>query len=221
MPLYQQEEQNIALPTKERIDALIANASTVMSTKLTLSKETGLRPVELCRLKVKDIDTDTNKVYPITAKHGQARTLNIPINLSQRLKEYINKNKLQKEDKLWQEDADHYGANFREMRNKLAKKLNDPKIAEIRLYDLRHYFCTMTLHNTNDTYYTMVQMGHKHLTTTQKYLHLIESSGNEEYTSKAIQTGTPTTLKEIMELINEGFTKADEIEGIHIYKKRK
>jgi integrase len=68
MPKYREPAKNIALPTKEKIKMLIADAGYVLSTKLTLSMETGLRPVELCRLRVNDIDLEHRAVNPITAK---------------------------------------------------------------------------------------------------------------------------------------------------------
>jgi integrase len=56
MPLYIQEAKNIKLPTKEKLLILIAKTKMPLSIKLRLSMETGLRPVELCRLKVNDLD---------------------------------------------------------------------------------------------------------------------------------------------------------------------
>ena len=73
MPLYIPEAKLIKIPTKEKLELLISSAGRILSIKLTLSKETGLRPVELCRLKVKDIDLEQRIVYPTTAKRGNAR----------------------------------------------------------------------------------------------------------------------------------------------------
>lgn len=119
------------------------------------------------------------KVYPTTAKNGSARAPKLTDNTATRLQEYIIRNRLKPEDKIFKGDADPYGDDFREMRNKLAIKLNDPKIHEIRLYDIRHYFCTHTLRKTGNAYVTMKMMGHKKLTTTQKYMHLIEDTNGE------------------------------------------
>jgi integrase len=179
MPLYKIEEHEIDLPTKERLDMLIANASTKLSLKLSVSKDTGLRPCELIRLKVKNFNYETKRVYPTTAKNGAGRNPKLTENTATRLQEHILRNSLKPEDKIFNGDADHYGDDFREMRNKLAIKLNDPKIHEIRLYDIRHYFCTHTLRKTGNAYVTMKLMGHKKLTTTQKYMHLIEDTNGE------------------------------------------
>jgi hypothetical protein len=53
MPKYRPEAKNIALPTREKIQMFIANAGKQLSRKLQLSMETGLRPVELARLRVR------------------------------------------------------------------------------------------------------------------------------------------------------------------------
>jgi integrase len=54
---------------------LIAKARIPPSIKLDLGMERGLRPVELCRLKVDDIDLEHRVVNLITAKKGNPRTL--------------------------------------------------------------------------------------------------------------------------------------------------
>ena len=75
MPLYKPQAKAIKIPTKEKIEMLTASSGRILSIKLTISKETGLRPIELCNLKVKDIDLDQKIIYPTTAKHGSAREI--------------------------------------------------------------------------------------------------------------------------------------------------
>jgi integrase len=72
MSLYLPEAKNIKLPTKEKLLMLIAKARIPTSIKLKLSMETGLRPVELCRLKVNDLDLEHRTVNPTTAKKRQS-----------------------------------------------------------------------------------------------------------------------------------------------------
>jgi integrase len=215
MPFYDPEAQNIKLPTKEKLNMLIANASRPLALKLSVSMETGLRPVELCRLKVKDIDTEHKVINPITAKHGAPKTLKISENLNQRIQEHIIQNKLQPSDNLFKGNSDYYGKLYRAMRNNLAKKLDDPAIHTIRLYDFRHYFCTMTLHKTKDAFFTMNQMGHKKLTTTQKYMHLLDLDGDEWICKGA------NTIKDATALIEAGFEYVTEMDGTKLFKKRK
>jgi integrase len=216
MPIYKQPAKNIALPTKEKTQMLIANAGKNLSLKLQLSIETGLRPVELVRLKVKDLDLEHKTVNPTTAKNGNPRTVPMSQNLTTRLTEYIIKHNLTPTDLLFKgTDADHYGKQYRIMRNKLADKLKDPTIRQIRLYDLRHYFCTKKLNDIGNPYTVMVLMGHTKLTTTQRYMHLLNFN-DDEWTC----TGA-TTAKEATKLIENGFQYVTTIEGIQLFKKRK
>jgi integrase len=78
MPKYTQEAKNVALPTREKLLMLVSNAEKLLSMKLQLSMETGLRPVELTRLKVRDLDLEHRTVNPTTAKRGNPRTLPMP-----------------------------------------------------------------------------------------------------------------------------------------------
>jgi integrase len=215
MPLYLPEAKNIKLPTKEKLLMLIAKARIPTSIKLNLSMETGLRPVELCRLKVNDIDLEHRVVNPITAKKGNPRTLRISQQLTASINEWIIKNNLNLNDKLFKGDAEDYGKHYRVMRNKLANDLKDPSIHTIRLYDFRHYFCSKQLNDTKDPYFVMIQMGHKKLETTQKYMHLMNLN-DDEWTCKAA-----STVEEVMQLVEAGFQYVTDMDELKIFKKRK
>jgi len=215
MPIYREEPRNIALPTKQKLEILIATARKPLSTKLKLSMETGIRPVELCKLRVKDIDFDHKTINPTTAKRGNPRTLPISASLAAMLEEHIVKNNLSPQDKVFDTTPDDYAKQYREMRNNLSAKLNAPSIHTIRLYDFRHYFCTKKLNDIGNPYTVMVLMGHKKITTTQNYMHLINFN-DDEWTC----TGA-TTAKEAMKLVEAGFQYVTTIEGIQLFKKRK
>jgi integrase len=216
MPKYREPAKNIALPTKEKIQMLIADAGTLLSMKLQLSMETGLRPVELTRLKVKDLDLEHRTVNPTTAKRGNPRTIPMSQALTQRLQEHIIRENITSNDLLFKgTDPDHYGKQYRQIRNKLADKLHDPSIRAIRLYDLRHYFCTKKLNDIGNPYTVMVLMGHTKLTTTQRYMHLLNFN-DDEWTCIGA-----TTVKEATKLVENGFQYVTTIEGIQLFKKRK
>lgn len=61
----------------------------------------------------------------------------------------------------------------------------------------------------------MTQMGHKKLTTTQKYMHLLDLN-DDEWTVK-----TATTIKEATELLEAGFEYITEMDGFKLFRKRK
>ena len=215
MPLYIQEAKNVKLPTKEKLLMLIAKATMPTSIKLKLSMETGLRPVELCRLKANDLDIDHKAITPVTAKRGNPRTLKISLQLMDSIVSWIHLKHIQPNEKIFKGTSDDYGKHYRAMRNKLAKDQNDPSIHNIRLYDFRHYFCSKQLADTKDPYFVMIQMGHKKLETTQTYMHLMMLN-DDEWTCKAA-----STLEELTQLVEAGFQYVTDINGLKIFKKRK
>jgi integrase len=218
-PIFKrQASKPIRIPTEEKISMIIAESGRVLATKLTLSKETGLRPIEVHTLKVKDIDLERYLVYPTTAKNGASRILKISERLASLIQAHITRFKLKLNDNLFKGHEEHYGQAFRRVRDRLADKLQDPSIKTIRLYDLRHYFATMLYHKTKDILLVKRQLGHKSINNTLIYIDLEATLYNtkDEYTCKGA-----TTKEEIMQLAEQGFTKFDEIDGIHLYRKRK
>ncbi|UCH32617.1 MAG: tyrosine-type recombinase/integrase, partial [Candidatus Bathyarchaeota archaeon] len=165
-PIYHDIAKPIRIPTRERLHKIISGAGNTLSTKLQLSMETGLRPVELCNLKVKDADLEQRIIYPTTAKYGASRQLRISQSLAKRLGDHIQKRHLKPDDNLFTGDLDYYGKMYRNLRNRLAEKLQDATLKTIRLYDFRHYFATALYDKTKDILLVKQQMGHKKLDTT-------------------------------------------------------
>lgn len=215
-PIYYQESKTIRIPTTAHLDMLIANSGKVMTAKLTLSKETGLRPVEVCNLRVKDIDLERKIVYPTTAKHGASRALKISNSLREILRTHIDRYKLNPTDKLFKGNSDNYGKHYRLHRNQLAERLHKPELKNIRLYDFRHYFATQLYAKTKDILYVKQQMGHRRLETTLVYTQLLDIDEEEEYTCR-----TATNIKQATELIENGFEYVTEIDGLKVFRKRK
>jgi integrase len=216
MPLYRQPQKLPNIPTTEKLNMLISKARTNLAIKLKISMETGVRPIELMSLKVKDVNLDTKTIYPSTAKNGSARTLKITAETTEMLKIHIVKHKLNLTDEIFNGSSKNYGKQYRQMRNNLATKLQDPSIRNIRLYDLRHYFATRLYAKTRDILYVMQQMGHKKIENTLKYTQLININEDEEYTCKIANN-----IKEATQLIENGFEYIAEKDDIMLFRKRK
>ena len=200
MPIYKPEPKHITIPTSERLEMLIASAGKTLQVRLRISKETGIRPLELCNLKVKDIDLEHRLIKPTTAKNGNPRTLKISQSLQNQIQDYVVRKDLKPNDKLFKGTADTYTRLYIRHRNVLAKKLKDPTLNQIRLYDFRHYFATMLYHKTKDILYVNKKMGHKRIETTLIYTQLLETT-EDEWTCKAT-----ANTKEAQDLIEHGFT---------------
>jgi integrase len=217
-PKYNKTGKPIRIPTEEQLNMIIADSGKTLAMKLTLSKETGLRPVEVHTLKVKDIDLNQRLVYPTTAKHGAPRTLKIDNETASLILAHIIRNKLNPNDQLFKGQASSYNTSFTKVRNSLAKKLNDPTFKTIRLYDLRHYFATMLYHKTREIMIVKQQLGHKDINNTLIYIDMEATLYNltDDYICK-----TAKTTDESIKLIETGFEYVTEQDGIKLYRKRK
>lgn len=216
-PIYKPEPKPVRLPTTEQLDTLINNnPRRTQKIKLTLSKETGLRPIELCRLKVKDVDLRQKLIYPITAKRGKPRTLKIINHLTRLLKRHIITHNLKPNDKVFKGNATNYGRCYRRYRRILAKKLKRPDLNTIRLYDFRHYFATRLYAKTKDILLVKQQLGHKRIDTTLIYTQLVTFNEDDEYECK-----TTNNLKQARKLIEKGYEYVTEMHGHSIFRKRK
>jgi integrase len=183
MPKYTPEERGIQPPSDEKCLMLIAASKGSLSLKIDISTQTGLRPIEVQGykgLKVKDIHFDQKTITALSVKKCNARPpMKITEELAARLKTYITKNNLQAEDFLFKGNERRYGEKYRRLRNRLAKKLNDPTIKAIRLYDLRHAYVTKQLKRCQNAEIVRQIVGHRHLNTTQKYMHLLAGTNGE------------------------------------------
>ena len=182
-PIYTPEDTTIQPPTQEKISMLISSARLELSIKLDISAQTGLRPVEIQGekgLQANNIHPDQNTVTARIHKGCNARPpLPITKELTARILNYITRHNLKPDEILFTGKTENYGKDYRAFRNRLAKKLNDPTIHNIRLYDLRHAYATKQLRRTQNAEIVRILMGHKKLDTTQKYLHLLAGNNGE------------------------------------------
>jgi len=181
--IYTPEPTTIQPPTQEKVTMLVASAKGILSVKIDIISQTGLRPVEIQGekgLQVNNIHPETKTITARITKGCNPRPpLPITEELNTRLQDYIRKHNLRNDDLLFTGQSKLFGQAFRRLRNRLAIKLNDQTIHNIRLYDLRHYYCTKQLRRTQNTEIVRILMGRKQLNTTQKYLHLLNFDNGE------------------------------------------
>jgi len=215
-PFYKRNDKLPKIPTTEKLNMLISNARTRMALFLSMSKDLGTRPIELTWLKIKDIDLKNGIVNITSAKHCNARTLKLKAKTLDMLKQYINKKDLKQNDRLFPTKSETICECYRKLRNALAKKLKDPTIRQIRLYDFRHYYATMLYHKTKDLLHVKTQLGHKDLRTTLRYTQLLNLN-DDEWTCKATNN-----TKQAQQLIENGFQYVTTTpDDLMLFKKRK
>jgi integrase len=215
-PFYARHDKLPKIPTEERINMLISHAVPRMSLVLSMSKDLGSRPVELTWLTVTDINLQNGIVNITGAKHTVGRNGKLKANTLEMLKKYINKNNLDANDKLFPTRSEHISESYRKLRNTLARKIQDPTLLTIRLYDFRHFKASMEYHKTKDLLYIKQLLGHKDLRTTLRYTQLLEGLPNDEWTCKIAKN-----VQESSALIEAGFEYVTEIDGTKLFRKRK
>ena len=216
-PIYWLPPKMPKIPLRNQIDTIISRASIKTATALAISRDTGLRPIELTNLTLKDIDLNKGIIYPKTAKHGIPRTLKLPPATLNMLNAYILKTNPSINDKIFGKwTTDNYGKSFRYYKNLTAKKLQDPTIKTIRLYDLRHFFATMLYKKTNNLVYVKQKMGHKKIDTTLIYVQLLETEDADNYACEIAEN-----IEQSKRLIEKGFKYVTEQDGLKLFRKRK
>ena len=172
---YERNQREIRCPTKENLQMIIANSGKLMSLKLQISMNTGLRPVELFTLRTKDIDTEQKTIYPKTAKHGAPRKISISNTLNERIRNYIIKNDKQPNDQPFQRRRstiwERIPRNPKQISQE-AQQPNNPEYKTIRLQTLlrNNDLPQNTKHQTHPIPNgTQTQQHYRHLYTSTKH----------------------------------------------------
>jgi len=214
LPHFRVEDKLPKIPTEERINQIIVRARGKYVLVFSVLRDTGMRPIELERTKVRDIDLDTGVITVRTAKGGLGRSLKVRAQTLAMLKEYLGKHGFGLNDQPFPKRKKMTGRWVR-LRNTVAEKLKDAAFRTIRLYDLRHFVGTMTYHRTKDIIYTQRKLGHRNLKNTMRYVQLIDFE-HEEFTS-----AVAGTLQEARQLVEAGFEYVTEMDGAKIFRKLK
>jgi integrase len=105
---------------------------------------------------------------------------------------------------------------FIRQRNRLATILQNPRLKQIHLHTLRHWFATMQYHKTRDINRVKYLLGHKYTANTEIYMHLVN------FESDNYNSATAKTTKEAQQLIESGFEYVCTTpEEIMLFRKRK
>jgi integrase len=207
-PKYKHEPKQPTIPTRENLMKVISTAKKYAPIFKTLM-ETGLMPYELSQVEQKDIDLERGILNARGYKGHTSRTFKLTQETTAMLKEYFTKY-TKFPASIWMQKM------WRQERNKVAKRLQDTNLHNIRLYDLRHYYATAPYAKTKDILLVKQQMGHKKIETTMTYTQLIHFNEEDEYTCK-----TASNLKEAARLIENGSEYITEIDGLKLFRKRK
>jgi integrase len=212
-PTYSNDSEIPYIPTEAELDQLIAGLGKKTAVYCAILKDTGARPGEVSRLTWQDIDFGQRNVRLRAEKHSNNRVLPLSAKTIDMLCQ-LPRNKAGVFS-----NADDMRSCYSIQRRNLAKKIANPNIALICFKTFRHWKGTMEQHKTKDPWHVKMILGHKKISSTEKYIHLEQMmylENNDQFTVKVANT-----LEEAIKLMEVGFEHHCIMEGKDVFRKRK
>lgn len=209
-PTYIQEENLPFIPQETELDQLIAGCkSRRMATFLQTLKETFADPGEVLRLRWIDVSGNVITINNPVKRHRPRQ-----ITVSNKLITMLNALPRTSE-RIFPTTYDTIAACFANVRRRVAKLLENPRINAISFNTFRHWGATMTFHYTKNILLVQKLLGHKSITNTMKYTQLVHFKDDQ------FHVATATTVEEAKELLATGFDYITEKNGIMLFRKPK
>ena len=223
-PLSRRVEKLPFIPQESEIDNLIGGLGPKLSVFTRLVKETGARPCEMYQLKWTDVDNESNTINITPEKGSRPRRPRVSNNavagimalrynpkVCPRNGQYI----FHVEGKVVEDQYQNFYRNFGKQRMKIAERLQNPRIRRISFKTLRHWKASTLYARTKDLLFVKETLGHRSISSTMKYTHLIEFK-EDDYICKVAKT-----VKEASELVESGFDYVCDVDGYKLFRKRK
>ena len=216
-PRLKCESVPIVVPTEERIDRIISRCSLKYITIFQISKH-GLRPDEVSKIVLRDIDLQRGLLTVRTSKLGAERTIKLKEYAHENLRTYVQRNNISRMDVPLFSKPSILRDQWNTYRRRAYLNFRDSELLKIRLYDLRHWFATTEYLKTRDLLHVKYLLGHRNIETTMIYVHLAQGLTNspEDYACKAARS-----IEEASALIEQGFEFVTDVDGVKLFRKRK
>ena len=116
---------------------------------------------------------------------------------------------------IFSSNADVMRKSYQRQRRQVAFKMQNRRLMQISFHTLRHYKATMEYHKTKDILHVMQILGHRSISNTLIYTHLVNFK-DDDYTVKVA-----LSEQEVCQLIEAGFEFVCNYEGSKVFRKRK
>lgn len=169
-----------------------------------------MRIGEACRLKWIDADLEHDT---ITVNQPEKGGLPIMFRISGKLAAMLNALPRENEYLFGRTKTRDAAHNFYHQRKRIASKLQNPRILNIRLHTFRHWHATMEYHKTKDILHVMKQLGHRRIENTLVYTQLIQFEGDDYHSAVA------EDIDEAKKLVEAGFEYVCTHESHMLFRK--
>jgi len=218
-PRYKLTRKLPFIPREAELDSLIAGSTPILAAFLQIMKETAARRGEAHSILWNDIDFETSTIRISPEKGSNPRIIKISQNLLSMLLRLKARRMTRDPNRVFQAKIGNTMESFYRIRKRIANKIGNPRINQIHPHTFRHWKATMLYHQTKDPLRVQRFLGHTTFQHTQLYIQLEESLFQE--TQDDYMCKTAITAEEARALIEVGFEYVNEIQGIHLYRKRK
>ena len=113
---------------------------------------------------------------------------------------------------------DNFRDNYADQRDRIAEKVQNPRLSKIMFKTMRTWKGTMEYHRTKDVLYVMQVLGHKNIKNTLIYIQLEEAlfADQTDFISKVAKTEVEACV-----FIDAGFDFVCDFDGHKLFRKRK
>lgn len=172
MPRPRKDERLPQILSKEDVTKLINSASTYKhQVFITFVYATGLRLSEATNVQFSDIDRNRLQIRVVKGKGSKDRYIRIPESLVNILIAYYHRVKPEKYLFNGYVKGERYCTSSGQWTMRQARK-HSKLTKQASVHTLRHAYATHHLEGGTDLVYLKQQLGHKHLKTTERYIHL-------------------------------------------------
>jgi integrase len=209
---YEPKQAFIATP--EELLLFVNSAGHRLGTYLQVTHDTGARRGEVAHIKWVDINTENHTIsINEPEKNSRSRTIKVPEATIARIKTLSHKYG----DYVFNPDAHQYGGLFDDLRKKLIRMHPDnaERLKQIHIHTFRYGFAHRLIKQLKPQKEVQQKLGHKSSSSTDRYTNTVVFNENDW------ETAIAETIERAEELVREGYTKADEFNGKHLYRRLK
>jgi integrase len=209
---YQPKEAFIAAP--DELKLFINSAGHRLGTYLQVTHDTGARRGEVCHTKYADVNTVNHTISINQPEKGSlTRTIKIPEATIARIQSLDRKY----DPYIFCPNSRTYTDQFEKLRYKVCREnpFEADRLGQIHLHTFRYGFAHRLLKQLRPQKEVQQKLGHKSSKSTDRYTNTVVFNDLDFETARA------TTVEEAEKLGSQGYTKYDEICGVHLYRRIK
>jgi integrase len=176
-------------PTAAQIDRLVANAPPMAGRIIRFLAETGMRQEEVCGLEWSQVSIQRREIKLTKTKTSSPRV--VPLSDAALGTLIGTPRHMTSSYVFWHHDGERYST-FANSFSLIARRAGVP----FRCHDLRHAFASRFLQATGDIAALQAILGHKTITMTMRYAHMVTSHLHQAMANFGTKTGTIRTVSD-------------------------